>query len=57
MYRYRLKYGANKGDNNDDDNKPGPGGGSGGMPIPPKKQTIDGLTQRLDRLRGNTKEL
>ena len=53
----RLKYGANKGDNNDDDNKPGPGRGSGGTPIPPKKQTIDELTQRLDRLCGNTEEL
>ena len=53
----RLKYGANKGDNNDDDNKPGPGGGSGGTSIPPKKQTIDELTQRLYHLRGNTEEL
>ena len=52
----RLKYGANKGDNNDDD-KPGPGGGNGGTPIPAKKQTKDELTQRLDRLRGNTEEL
>ena len=52
----RLKYGANKGDNNDDD-KPGPGGVNGGTPIPAKKQTIDELTQRLDRLRGNIEEL
>ena len=27
------------------------------MPIPPKRQTIDELTQRRDRLRGNTEEL
>ena len=27
------------------------------MPIPPKKQTIDELTQRRDRLRGTTEEL
>ena len=53
----RLKYGANKGSNNDDDNKQGPGGGSGGTPIPHKKQTLDELTQTLDRLRGNTEEL
>ena len=52
----RLRYGANKGDNNDNDNKPGPGRGSGGTPIPPKKQTIVELTQRLDRVCGNTEE-
>ena len=55
----KLKYGIPKDD--DDDTKPGSGGGSGGTPgpgppRPPKtpQQEIDEITQRLDRLRGNT---
>ena len=45
----KLRYGTNK-DDNDDDNKPGPGGGT-------PTQTIDNLTKRLDKLRGNTNDV
>ena len=55
----KLKYGIPKDD--DDDTKPGSEGGSGGTPgpgppRPPKtrQQEIDEMTQRLDRLCGNT---
>ena len=49
----KLRYGTNKGDNDDNNNKPGPGGGSGKTPI----QTMDDLTKRLDKLRGNTDDV
>ena len=46
----KLRYGTNKDNNDDDNNKPGPGGGT-------PTQTIDDLTKRLDKLRGNTDDV
>ena len=59
----KLKYGIPK-DDDDDDTKPGSGGSgsSGGTPGPPRppktpQQEIDRITQRLNRLRGNTTDV
>ena len=57
----KLKYGVPKDDNNSN-TRPGGGGGSGGTlgpPGPPRipQQEIDKITERLDRLRGNTADV
>ena len=58
----KLKYGIPNDD--DDNNRPGggDGGGSGGTPGPPgpprtPQQEMDEITQRLNRLRGNTPDV